>query len=248
MTTEDIKIIEMTEFGPLVETSDGSLTIRHAVHGQDFHSTEGARFEAWQLYVVASGLLGDLTGGSRSSRVLDVGMGLSYNACATIAAWIESGGLCELKITSLEIDPGLVTAIAGGNAPWCRGWAEAWLMGPKVLKQSSENTWSAELTHSNSGKKLSWSVIIGDASVANLLPVEGDYDYIWQDPFTPELNPGMWSAKWFEKVRLVSSNRVQLMTYSVSRIVKDELEKGGWSHERFRTPGRKRHWLRATKQ
>jgi hypothetical protein len=52
MTTEDIKIIEMTEFGPLVETSDGSLTIRHAVHGQDFHSTEGARFEAWQLYVV----------------------------------------------------------------------------------------------------------------------------------------------------------------------------------------------------
>lgn len=248
MTTIEPEITEMTEFGALVKTADGSYTIRHEGHGQEFHSTEGAKFEAWELYVVASGFLGALDHSRGFIRILDVGMGLSYNACATIAAWLQSAGENSVEMTSLEIDPRLAQIMVGAQAPWCRGWEPTWLAGPKALTRHGENLWNAELSHPKTGKTLTWRIVVGDASEAAAETFGHNFDYVWQDPFTPELNPGMWSAEWFAKLSAVSAPDVNLMTYSVSRVVKDALEAGGWVHERFRTPGRKRHWLRASKR
>ena len=252
MTTTDDENSITTEFGALVETADGSWTIRHVGHGQDFHSSEGARFEAWQLYVVASGLLEDLKSGSvEPMAVLDVGMGLGYNACATVAAWIECAASPDLALVSLEIDPRLVDVLASGKAPWTRGWDQSWRAAPARLQKTSADTWLAELVHPISGHRLTWQIIIGDASQFDLKNVIGKlapegFRFIWQDPFTPELNPAMWSFEWFSKVLGVAASGARLMTYSVSRLVKDALEAGGWIQERFRTPGKKRHWLRAS--
>lgn len=252
MTIKDPQNLEMTEFGALVETADGSFTIRHSEHGQDFHSSEGARFEAWELYVVASGLLAQLTHDHRHPvTVLDVGMGLAYNACATIAAWLEGPGSAGLQLLSLEIDRKLVEALANGKAHWMRGWSGDWTAGPARLKQLSESKWMAEIHHPKSGHLLSWTILVGDATTFDLndlpamLGIKG-FQYIWQDPFTPELNPTMWSVNWFRKVKEISLPDSKLMTYSVSRVVKDALSEAGWIPERFRTPGKKRHWLRAS--
>jgi tRNA U34 5-methylaminomethyl-2-thiouridine-forming methyltransferase MnmC len=251
MTTPDqkiheTKILEMTPFGPLVETEDGSLTIRHGTHGQDFHSTEGARGEAWQLYVVASGYLGELSREGCAIHVLDVGMGLGYNAAATIAAWWEGSGTRALRVTSLEIDERLVAAVAGGSAPWFLGWQEPWKQGPDHLVRQSEAEFTARLIHPKSGALCDWRVVVGDGVTSLLTVGQGDFHYIWQDPFTPDLNPLMWSGEWFRSLVPLSSPSVTLMTYSVSRVVRDALQKGGWRPERITTPTRKRHWLRAT--
>jgi tRNA U34 5-methylaminomethyl-2-thiouridine-forming methyltransferase MnmC len=252
MTTKDDQISVMTEFGALVQTADGSWTIRHEVHGQDFHSSEGARFEAWELYVVASGLLTVLKSSEvRPVGVLDVGMGLGYNACATIAAWLTGDGSSDLSILSLEIDSRLVETLASGDTPWIRGWDDLWLAGPRCLKKISTTTWSASISHPRSAKTLSWTIVIGDAANLDLIQISKDVapqdlQFVWQDPFTPELNPEMWSAAWFLRVKDIVCRDAVLMTYSVSRVVKDALSEAGWLPERFRTPGRKRHWLRAS--
>lgn len=234
-----------TVFGTLVETADGSWTVRHPEHGQDFHSSEGARFEAWQLYVVASGLR-DALNTPRPLAVLDVGMGLGYNACATIAAWLAAAAPPSLELTSLEIDPGLVRSLVGGEAPWCRGWNDDWLAGPNALRATAQKTvYEARLQHPQCEKYLNWTIHIADAATQEIPLAEIPYLYVWQDPFTPELNPTLWSAEWFARVKNVSAVDVILMTYSVARVVKDALAAGGWAVERIATPGRKRHWLRA---
>ena len=240
MTQVDLTTI----FGTLVETEDGSWTIKHEGHGQDFHSIEGAKFEAWQLYVVASGFLDSLKTQKRLA-VLDIGMGLGYNACATIAAWFAENNPVDVELTSLEIDPKLVAAVAGGAAPWSCNWDAAWLAGPKALCEVSATIWRAECTHPNRRSKLNWTIYVGDASTAEIPRFADGYHFMWQDPFTPELNPTMWSAEWFQKIRGVAAADVKLMTYSVARVVRDALASGGWTVERFRTPGRKRHWLKA---
>jgi len=245
MTTKDPEMIEMTEFGPLVETADGSFTVRHAIHGQDFHSREGAKFEAWELYVQASGYFGALQDPGPEILILDVGMGLSYNAAATIAAWHESGGLRSVTMLSLEVDERLVSAAVGARAPWFRGWSESWKAGLRALCHKDGNSYFATLQHPKTSEKFSWEVIVGDAGRQGLPDISPKLDFVWQDPFTPELNPLMWSPEWFAKVRAESKPSTRLMTYSVSRVVKDALEKSRWVHERMRTPGRKRHWLRA---
>lgn len=246
MARADDKIIDVTEFGPLVVTADGSLTIRHAVHGQDFHSEEGARFEAWHLYVMTSGLYPALVGQNKKDLViLDVGMGLGYNAAATIAAWLESPGVMNLEMISLEVDSRLVKAVASGSAPWQLGWTESWIRGPKSLIKN-DNIYKAEISHPRSGKVLRWNVWVGDANQADFDLFHGRVDFIWQDPFTPELNPEMWSSSWFAKLRSFANTDCVLVSYSVARVVKQALEDSGWRYERVPTPGRKRHWLKAS--
>lgn len=234
--------------GELVQTSDGSWTLKHHSHGQDFHSFEGAKFEAWQLYIEASGInqrFNASIDGVQPIEVLDVGLGLGYNAAATVAAWLNGHGCESLRLTSLEIDDNLVQELIGGNAAWCDGWDEAWLLGPRHLKNIAPDRWQALLKHPVTSETLNWEIVVGDGNAVPLTPPR-PYNYIWQDPFTPELNPGMWSEAWFSKVRESSAKDAMLMTYSVSRVVKDALSAAGWVAERFPTPGKKRHWLRAT--
>ena len=249
MTIPDPKIIEITEFGGLVETADGSLTIRHEGHGQDFHSNEGARFEAWELYVMASGYWHALASTGAAIRVLDVGMGLGYNAVATMAAWLCSEGRRDMEMVSLEIDGRLPKALLAGRAPWCGNWSPEWLAVLNRLKKISDTEFVAEMDHPKSRSVARWRIVVGDASAYDLSTIFKSttslVDYIWQDPFTPELNPNMWSGDWFKRLAALASTDAQLMTYSVSRVVKEALTAGGWRHERFRTPGRKRHWLKA---
>jgi hypothetical protein len=238
-------MIEMTEFGALVETADGSLTIRHSGHGQDFHSQEGAQFEAWNLYVVSSGYLEGLSSApNHRIRILDVGMGLGYNATASVVAWYNSLGMVDVDITSLECDVRLVEAVVSGKAPWQRGWSEAWLVGPCELKQCDIG-YRASIKHPRSGRHLTWTVIVCDATIMDLTSLGKTFDYIWQDPFTPELNPMLWSAEWFNRVRGVAGAGAIMMSYSVARTVKTALSESGWDYERIPTPGRKRHWLKA---
>ena len=245
MTIPDAKILEMTPFGPLVETEDGSLTVCHAGHAQNFHSTEGARLESWQLYVVASGYLSEVSTVGDPIQVLDVGMGLAYNAAATIAAWVESSGSRELQVTSLENDVRLVEAVAGGCAPWFLGWKDSWMMAVTALRLQKNGSFLATLTHKDSGKICNWRIIIGDGVKTLLTLNEGTFHYIWQDPFTPDLNPTMWSPEWFSVVRGRSAPSAKLMTYSVARQVRNGIEGGGWVFEKIKTPTRKRHWTRA---
>ncbi|MCX6127107.1 MAG: MnmC family methyltransferase [Proteobacteria bacterium] len=232
----------MHTIGELIPTDDGSWTVKHPGNGQNFHSTEGAKFEAWQLYVVASGLPAALSEQVRV-RVLDVGMGLGYNAAATIVAWLESPGQADLDLLSLELDPHLVQVLVDGLAPWCEGWSESWRAGPRALKKSNERQFSAQIEHPLSHRVLHWSINVGDASLGKWRNGEL-FEFVWQDPFTPELNPVLWSVEWFEMLRSVSHAKTLLMTYSVSRIVKDALNSGNWAYKTFDTPGRKRHWLR----
>jgi S-adenosyl-L-methionine-dependent methyltransferase len=245
MTTPESKILEMTPFGRLVETADGSLTVCHGGHGQNFHSTEGAKLEAWQLYVVASGYLLEIEQDGLPIQVLDVGMGLSYNAAAAIAAWVESSGRRDLIVTSLESEQSLVEAVASGEAPWFLGWQDPWMAGPKALRRQNSGEFVAMLRHPKSEKKCSWRILVGDGASVLLGLKNVAYNFIWQDPFTPELNPTMWSAAWFSAVRVRAAPGARMVTYSVARLVKESMEGGGWLFEKIKTPTRKRNWALA---
>jgi tRNA U34 5-methylaminomethyl-2-thiouridine-forming methyltransferase MnmC len=246
MTRSDtLKSLESTEFGTLVETKDGSFTIRHSVHGQDFHSEDGAKFEAWQLYVIASGYLAQLNSSKKRGLViLDVGMGLGYNASASVAAWLESDGCVSVEIISLELEERLVSEVASCKAAWQRNWPKNWITGPDCLQKVGAS-YAGELIHPKSSLKLTWNILPGDARSVDVSVFRSKVDFIWQDPFTPELNPSMWSGDWFRTLKTLAGPETVLVTYSVQRVVKNALEEAGWCYERIATPGRKRHWLRA---
>jgi tRNA U34 5-methylaminomethyl-2-thiouridine-forming methyltransferase MnmC len=177
--------------------------------------------------------------------ILDVGMGLGYNSSAAVASWLESSGVSNLEILSLEIDSSLAAEFISGHARWCANWSEPWLFGVKQMTQVSHGSYVAKVQHPVGRGELTWRVEIGDASQFSWRGAE-KFDFIWQDPFTPDLNPGLWSAAWFRTLRDGCHEGAVLMTYSASRVVKDALSAAGWTVSRIKTPGKKRHWLKAT--
>lgn len=247
----------MTEQRKIFRTGDGSLTVCHEQHGELYHSEDGALLEARDLYIERSGIRRCLGPSSDSdsnnfalgkTQVLDVGLGLGYNAMATFEAWLESGASSHLNLTSLEIDAGLVAELASGAAPWQSGWAEEWLAAVKQLAPMADGGWQVTIRQ-NSGGIFTWRILVGDASdklffKQSSAGISG-IDFVWQDPFSPEKNPAMWGSEWFESLKSIAKPGTILMTYSVARPVREALTRAGWSVEKISTTTRKKNWLKA---
>jgi len=221
----------------IVLTKDGSFTARHPECDQEFHSLEGARFEAEHLYIKGSGIAFD----TEQLTVLDVGMGLGYNALTTIEAWASCAGAIDLNLISLEKDPVLVEHLNSQTGPWQSNWSEQW---KSFLNISIENGMRV-VPHPNGRSFLRWKIFAVEASSDFHWAADQKFNFIWQDPFSLPHNPELWSAEWFSKLKQHAAANATLMTYSVARGVKDALTHSGWNWSLIATPGVKRHWMRA---
>ena len=226
----------------LLKTDDGSLTILHKEHGQAYHSSAGALLEARSLYIDGSKIADSFDDSVECIRVLDVGLGLGYNALATIECFMSVPSRCNVELVSLENELDVFELLRLGKGEWQQNWNNQWLEWCGSIEKIENSTYKATLKNSL-GSMLSWTIIISDAHDVDLKKF-GLFSYIWQDPFSPEMNPSMWNASWFQKLREVSASNVKMMSYSVARIVKDACTEAGFSFERIPASGRKRHWLK----
>lgn len=230
----------------IVATDDGSLTLKQPVHGEEFHSRWGARSEAITLYLQSSGLSAALLSGGHVT-VLDVGLGLGYNATEAIRAWQDFGRKGNLTILSLEIEPKLVQALQSGNAPWQHNWdkqAQEISMNLAPTKSGWLACWDSTSPQVGSCR---WEVIIGDACETPWQKrlVGMPCNFVWQDAFSPTKNPKLWTQDWFQKIRDCCHKDAILVTYSVARQVKDALVAAGFAINKIPASGTKRQWLRA---
>lgn len=245
-----MKQLVNSKWGELIRTDDGSLTIRHSGIDEEYHSKQGALSESQILYLERSGFMALLKGEELAPelpvlRVLDVGLGLGYNALSTISAWLSNPVRTNLRLTSLEINPDLVAALASRQGPWMEDWSELWLKVAGALVEVDARHWRADISHPiDCNLSCTWHITIGDAS-EHIVFADQSFDYIWQDPFSPKKNPEMWSESWFKSLLTYSHGSTRLMTYSVARSVRDNLEESGWAWEKINATGSKKHWLTA---
>ena len=95
--------------------------MRHIGIDEDFHSRLGARTESEELYIERSGFVAFLREGKKA-EILDVGLGLGYNALATITHWMNESQVSDLNIISLEKEAGLVELLCSRSGPWMEDW------------------------------------------------------------------------------------------------------------------------------
>jgi tRNA U34 5-methylaminomethyl-2-thiouridine-forming methyltransferase MnmC len=223
-------------------TEDGSFTVFSERYSQTYHSKDGARFESQKLYIECSSIQGQLNA-DHAVTVLDVGLGLGYNALTTVDAWWNCRA--PMHMVSLEHNAALVQELLSTKGAWQANWPEHW-------KSLCENFKSAgadrvQLVAQNPlGVSLHWDILIGDAQ-QTLAHYEGPaLNYIWQDAFSSGVNPELWSADWFALLKDRADKNAELLTYSAARVVKDALTTSGWAWELIKGSGNKKHWLKAT--
>ena len=190
----------------LVTTRGGFRAVRHTGHGEIMHPV-GPWEEANRLYVDQLELerrLATLT--DEPLRILDVGLGAGTNAVAALTRAQQMGTARRrpLEIVSLEVDL-TPLKLALGDAegfPFLQPWKHA-------AEQLLEH-------HRWESPTITWRLLEGDATKL-VDELDGQFDVIFFDPFSPESNPSMWTVDFLRQVRShTPRDGAVLATYSAA--------------------------------
>ncbi len=185
-----------------VVLGNGEVSIRDRRSGEIMHPGLGPRREAELLYVEQTRLVERLSSGEGPLRVLDVGLGAATNALAVVDCARRVRGRA-LELTSLEHDEGPLQ-LALGDPTRFPVQAEH-----REILETLLSERSVELP----GLRWRWSD--GDALEA-LGHLGAPQDVVCFDPFSPEVNPELWTVEALRRFREVLAPGGVLSTYSAS--------------------------------
>ncbi|TVP99348.1 MAG: hypothetical protein EA381_09945 [Planctomycetaceae bacterium] len=238
-------------------TDDGSPTLVTAADGQAMHSGCGAVAETRHVYLRGGNVERRLEQGL-PTRVLEVGFGsgLGWLLTADLAVATDT----PLSYTALEIEPppaAVIRQLDLGRYVDDRGLVDEfcdWLDRVRPIASGGGDKDEAELTFRFGPATL--SLVIGDAlrwceqrTGESREVTDEPFDSIYFDPYSPEVAPSLWRTEVFRTLRGQLRQSGRLVTYCVSRAVRDGLSAAGFRATRVAgPPGGKREVLIAFNQ
>ncbi len=222
-------------------TEDGTQTVYSAAYHQTYHSIHGARTESVHVFLEASGAAGALREG-QPLRVLEVGFGTGLNFLLTADLALQHGASLQYVALERELITSETFRALGYetliDAPILVNKLYRWvftLPGPDLVG----------LLTCRLHDTLHLDLLLGDAVETPLPPPA--FDVIYQDAFSPEANPELWTPAFFAKLFAALKPGGRLSTYSASRRVHNALADAGFSVEKYPGPPGKREIIVATR-
>jgi tRNA U34 5-methylaminomethyl-2-thiouridine-forming methyltransferase MnmC len=204
-----------------ITTHDGSATLYSAEFEEHYHSThEGALHESLSKHVIPA-----LTLHSEKTEVtiLDICFGLGYNTLATLHYIRHEKLSTKVHILSPEFDEALVRSLATFDYP-----SEFDDLRPVIEAISREGHYEDE--------QFRIDVYLGDArKFVSEAPQR--FDIIYQDAFSPEKNPLLWTREWFADVRAVCAEDAVLTTYSTAAAIRMGLHENRFELHDYKPEG-----------
>ena len=210
-------------------TEDGSITLRDRATGELFHNPAGAWTEACENYLLPSRAL-NIVQERGAVKVLDVCFGLGYNSLVLLAEALRLRLSGEISLVALESDRGVL-------ALWRRVLADArfadleqWLKG-----RITDEGFVIE------GDGLTMELEIRCCDFRQALPqLEGVFDLVFHDPFSPGRLPQLWTIDIFQEYsRLLAGRGGSVLTYSSAVAVRSALQMCGFTVRRTAAVGAK---------
>ncbi len=211
----------------LIPTDDGSVTLYSKEFNESYHSPkDGALNESLQKHVLPAF---NLHQGKTALSILDICYGLGYNTLATLYHVKKYNLPVTLHIISPEFDETLVRSLKNFDYP-----SEFEMLKP-IIEAISENFYYAD-------KQFKIEVLIGDArqTIPSLNADEVRFDIIYQDAFSPKVNPLLWTREWFADIRALCSEDAVLTTYSTAAATRMGLDENGFVLHYFDAPDTRR--------
>jgi tRNA U34 5-methylaminomethyl-2-thiouridine-forming methyltransferase MnmC len=196
-------------------TQDGSYTFLSTEFGETFHSSLGAKTEAFQKFVDATDLLKKVQ--QPTIRILDVCYGLGYNTAAALESIWRINPDAQVEVYGLELD---ATVPLGAVVPEL---LDCWSERVREVLQNLANT------HTCQRRNLSAYLLMGDArqGIQPLIQQGFQADAIFLDPFSPRCCPQLWTVEFLSAVAKCLAPNGKLSTYSRSAAVRTALLAAG---------------------
>jgi len=214
----------------LVESGDGSHTLKVAELKEHYHSHKGALQES--LYVFLEKGLRQFDQASEVS-ILEVGFGTGLNALLTALDQNRP----TIEYVSLETYP----------LPWD---VVSQLNYPDIVGDSRAETVFSDMHHAewNSEYRLLDGFVIRKMQ-SSLQDFSSDlrFDLVYYDAFAPHAQPEMWEPSIWEKLFGMMKSGSVLVTYCAKGQVRRDMQAAGFTVERLEGPPGKREMIRARK-
>ncbi len=201
----------------VVKTRWGSWAMRDHDAGEVMHPGVGPLIEAETLYVQQSQLAHRLQNTQRRRLVVfDVGLGAGSNA---LAAWLVAhqtpASAASLEIVSFEKSLEALQLALKNHERF--GFEGAALIAAHALLDRG----------SHEDERTLWRLQHGDV-LERLAQETARADVVFWDPFSPKVNPNLWTVGAFTAMRAAAGPEATLFTYSASTTVRMALLLAGW--------------------
>ncbi len=202
---------------------DGSSTLFSSTANQFYHNLGGAITESEYVYFKMSGAYNSIKE-HRPIRIFEVGFGTGLNFLLALHYYLLSGSKAPLDFYSVEAFP--------------------------LSKQTADTLNYAEVLE-NSALAPCLSFIFNDLKPGlntiqpfthipvklhlfvglfdDLEPEPRNVDFIFHDPFSPNVNGELWTPETFEKLGSFSSNKAILTTYCSASKARGAMAVAGWN-------------------
>jgi tRNA U34 5-methylaminomethyl-2-thiouridine-forming methyltransferase MnmC len=219
----------------LFVTGDGSHTVMSKQFDAMYHSRHGAIQETNTVFIEA-GLKYLIDNGYKEVSILEIGFGTGLNAYMT---YLESQKQnITINYVTLETYPLSIEDVSQLNYPL-------------LLNSLSSDSIFIEM------HTIPWEINTSIATnfyfqkrLLDFLSIEefNQYDLIYFDAFSPEVQPELWDENMFKKMYGVLRKNGVMTTYCAKGIVKRNLKSVGFSLESLAGPPGKREMTRVTKK
>ena len=219
----------MNSFDTLSHTmtlsEDGSFTAYSKEYNEHYHSTkDGALKESLVKHVIPA-----LTLKQHQDEVtiLDICFGLGFNTLATIYYVEQNKITSKLNIYSPELDATLVKSLTSFTYP-------------KEFKNIEHVISALVKEGSYKDENIYIELFVGDARKYILDFQDSFFDVVYQDAFSPSVNPILWTKEYFSDIRRIIKEDGILTTYSIALATRLALYENGFkiylnSGEDYRT-------------
>lgn len=213
-------------------TDDGSRTLIDPATGIAHHSAAGALAESQHVYLANSGMADRIQRGM-TSAVLEIGFGTGTAMLLTLDMAITHDAALsyvavEHDLVSAELLAQLALSRLLEHPQLADNWL-AWRQRLGAVAPAGRLHWQFDgrrtvLLHHQAAQ--SWALET---------PHVDQFDAVYFDPFAPRENPELWSVGFLQHIFDLLRPAGRLVTYCVSRQVRDTLQRVGF--ETCRVPG-----------
>ena len=211
----------------IIQTQDGSHTIKNELTGDTYHSVHGAVQESQHVFI-KSGLDYFLVQHPKEKiKILEVGFGTGLNALLTLQAFPE----IEIEYTALEPFPLTKEIFHALN-----------YIDKETLLRLHKCDWATPCSITKNFTLIKLRSTLSEA----ILP-ENHFNVVYFDAFAPTSQPELWTQDVFAKIKSAMNTTSVFVTYCAKGQVKRDLKAVGCIVYGIPGPPGKREMIRATR-
>ena len=208
-------------------TRDGSTSLYSTQFRQFYHNHNGAETESRHVFFQPLNLLPDLMLG-RPIAIFEMGFGTGLNLLLLLDYLRRLESKSTVHFISIEGYPASSDQLREQNHAKRLGLESIWE--PFVHQWNTLQAGWNHHTFSIPGRPLTppliCSIFYGKAEEVSDL--SSKVNYIFHDPFSPEVNPECWTADFFAKIKSWATENATLRTYSASVAARMAMAAAGW--------------------